>query len=308
VVCESEIHMPPGVLEYWSTGVLEYCRILEGRMLPLVPLLQYSNTPGSLRCPVRRFFVEEIEARDGLCTIRGSEAKHMTRVLRMGRGDRFILMDGKGTRFQAIIESAGRREVRVALEKPLPQPPPSPVEITLCQALLKSSAMDYVIEKTSELGIHRILPFSSERTVVRLNKEKFTNKKQRWLEIAHSAAKQSGRGAPLELGPLSSFEELVGECRGEDALKVILWEGEGAKDLKGVLRGSPPMKRFLGIVGPEGGFSHEEVRAAGEAGFVSVSLGQRVLRAETAAITMMALVQYEWGDLSLSHATKPGTE
>jgi len=77
-----------------------------------------------------------------------------------------------------------------------------------------------------------------------------------------------------------------------------------ATDLMGVLRGSPPVKRILGIVGPEGGFSAEEVRAAGEAGFVSVSLGQRVLRAETAATTVVAIVQYEWGDLSLSHTTK----
>jgi 16S rRNA (uracil1498-N3)-methyltransferase len=231
----------------------------------------------------------------------------MTRVLRMGRGDRFILMDGKGARFRAIIESAGRREVLVTLEKPLPEPPPSPVEITLCQALLKSRAMDYVIEKTSELGVHRILPFSSERTVVRLNKERFANKKQHWREIAHSAAKQSDRKVPVEIGPLSSFEELVGRTRAEDALKIILWEEEMAADLMGVLRGSPPVKRFLGIVGPEGGFSEKEVQAAGEAGFVSVSLGQRVLRAETAAITIVAIVQYEWGDLTFSDPTKPAS-
>ncbi len=272
--------------------------------------------------PVRRFFVEEIEAKDGLCTIGGSEAKHMTRVLRMGRGDRFILMDGKGARFQAIIASAGRREVLVTLEKPLPQPSPSPIEITLCQALLKSRAMDYVIEKTSELGVHRILPFSSERTVVRPNEERFANKRQHWREIAHSAAKQSDRKTPVEIGPLSTFGKLVGKCRGENALKVILWEEEGARDLKGVLRGrvwparhrsrageagGEGVKNFIGIVGPEGGFSQEEVRAAGEAGFVSVSLGQRVLRAETAAITMVAIVQYERGDLSLSHPAKTDT-
>jgi 16S rRNA (uracil1498-N3)-methyltransferase len=181
--------------------------------------------------------------------------------------------------------------------------------------------MDYVIEKTSELGLDRILPFSSERTVVKLSKERFANKKQRWREIAHSAAKQSDRKTPLEIGPPSSFEELVGKCRGENALKVILWEEEGARDLKRVLRASPPLtphltlplegegkvgvKKFSGIVGPEGGFSQEEVRAAGEAGFVSVSLGQRVLRAETAAITLVAIVQYEWGDLSLINLAKP---
>jgi 16S rRNA (uracil1498-N3)-methyltransferase len=260
----------------------------------------------------------------------------MTKVLKMGRGDRFILMDGKGARFQAIIESAGRREVLITLEKPLPPPSPSPIEVTLCQALLKSRAMDYVIEKTSELGLHRILPFSSERTVVRPSKERFAKKKQRWREIAHSAAKQSDRKTPLEIGPLFTFEELAWNCRRENALKAILWEEEDATDLKGVFRGSPPftpsppaspeperwragqtlplegedrtgVNKFIGIVGPEGGFSQVEVRAAAEAGFLSVSLGQRVLRAETAAITMVAIVQYEWGDLSLSNETKPDT-
>ena len=245
--------------------------------------------------------MDEIEAKDGLFTITGTEARHITRVLRMGRGDRFILMDGKGTRFQVVIESAGRREVLVALEKPLAQPPLSPIEITLCQALLKSRAMDYVIEKTSELGVNRVLPFSSERTVVRLNKGRLSKKEQRWREIAQSSAKQSDRNTPVEIGPLSSFEELVAMCRGEKALKVILWEGEGTTDLKGVPKALFPVKKFIGIVGPEGGFSQEEVRAAGEAGFVSVSLGQRVLRAETAAVTMVAIVQYEWGDLSLSN-------
>jgi 16S rRNA (uracil1498-N3)-methyltransferase len=254
-----------------------------------------------LRYTLRRFFVENIETKDGLCTIRGSEAKHMTRVMRMGRGDRFILMDGKGARFQAIIVSAGRREVLATLEKALPQPPPSPVEITLCQALLKSRAMDYVIEKTSELGVSRVFPFSSERTVVRLNPEKAVNKRRHWREIAQGAAKQSNRRAPAEIGPFSSFGELVAKCPQENALKVILWEEEAARDLKDLLKASPPPKKFIGMVGPEGGFSQEEVRAAKEAGFTSVSLGQRVLRAETAATTMVAVVQYEWGDLSLGN-------
>jgi 16S rRNA (uracil1498-N3)-methyltransferase len=210
--------------------------------------------------------------------------------------------------------------------------------------------MDYVMEKTSELGLHRILPFSSERTVVRLNEERFANKKQHWHELARSAAKQSDRKTPMEIGPLSSFEELVESCRAEDALKVILWEEETATDLKGVLRRSPPftpsppaspeakpmadgrdrwragqtlppegegkacpvldtgvgVMKFIGVVGPEGGFSEQEVRAAEKAGFVSVSLGQRVLRAETAAVAIVAIVQYEWGDLSLRHPPKPG--
>ncbi len=247
---------------------------------------------------MRRFIVDVIRIRDGLCSITGSEARHITRVLRMGRGDRFILIDGKGTRFQAAIESANRREVLVTLEKPLPKPPSSPAEITLCQALLKSRAMDYAVEKTSELGVYRLLPFSSERTVVRLDEDRSFRKERHWREIAHSAAKQSDRGTTAEIGPISSFRDLLGHLKQEEALKVVLWEDERAKDLKGLLKESPPAKKFVGIVGPEGGFAQEEIEVAREAGFTSVSLGQRVLRAETAAVAMVAIVQYEWGDLA----------
>ena len=250
---------------------------------------------------MRRFFVKEIEARDGLCTITGAEARHITRALRMGRGDRIVLIDGKGARFQAIIESVGRQKVLVTLERPLPQPPTSSAEITLCQAVLKSRAMDYVVEKASELGVYRILPFFSERTVVSLDEHKSANKLRRWRETSYSATKQSDRRAPAEIGPLLSFGELVARCKKEHALKVIFWEEEGVKDLKDLLRASFPAKKAIGMVGPEGGFTQEEVRIAGGAGFISVSLGQRVLRAETAAIAMAAIVQYEWGDLSFSN-------
>ena len=248
---------------------------------------------------MRRFIVDVIRMKDGLCSITGSEARHITRVLRMGRGDRFILMDGKGARFQAAIESANRREVLVTLEKSIPNPPASPAQITLCQALLKSRAMDYVVEKASELGVYRLLPFFSERTVVRLDKESSYRKERHWREIAGSAAKQSDRGTTAEIGPISSFGDLLDHLKQEEALKTVLWEEERAKDLKGLLKEYPPLRKFVGIVGPEGGFTQKEIEAAKEAGFISASLGLRVLRAETAAATIVAIVQYEWGDLGL---------
>lgn len=250
---------------------------------------------------MRRFFIEEIRAIDRICTIKGAEARHITRVMRMGRGDRFILVDSKGARFQVVIESTQRKEVLVTLEEPLPIPSQSPVEITLCQALLKSQAMDYVVQKTSELGVDRLFPFFSERTVVRFDGDMSANKLRRWSEISLSATKQSDRLVPAEIGPVSPFENLVVQMKEEDALKVILWEEEGAKDLKGLLRASSPEGKFIGIVGPEGGFSNEEIQVAGEAGFISASLGYRILRSETAAITMVAIAQYEWGDLSLNN-------
>ncbi len=217
----------------------------------------------------------------------------------MRPGEQFILMDGKGTRFQVLIEYAGTQEVRGIVEKPLPKPPHSPVKITLCQALPKSRAMDYLIQKTSELGVDCIIPFSAERTVVRFKKDRLANKMRHWREIAQNSAKQSDRGIPAKIEHPSSFRELMSKWEGEDALKVVLWEEENSKDLKSLLRPSSSVKNFIGMVGPEGGFTKEEIETAGKAGFVSVSLGNRMLRSETAAITIVAIVQYELGDLNL---------
>lgn len=249
---------------------------------------------------LRRFFVEEINIQDGLCSITGSEAKHITKVLRMRKGDTLILVDGKGSRFQAIIASATPKEVQVAIEKELPAPPLPPVEISLCQALLKSRSMDYLVQKTSELGVASIYPFCSERTIIKPREEGLTNKVRHWREIVKSSTKQSNRTIIPDIHPISSFREILERWRDEDAFKVILWEEEGSEDLKSVLRKKSPGKIFAGLVGPEGGFGKEEVVSARNAGFTSVSLGYRILRAETAAITLVAVVQYEWGDLSLS--------
>ena len=256
---------------------------------------------------MRRFFVDEIKGKEGPFAIKGQEAKHIKRVLRLGPGDRFILFDGKGSRFQAVIESTGSREVIALLEKPLPLPPTSPVELFLCQALLKSAAMDDVIRKTSELGVDRIFPFSSERTVIRLNHDQLPAKRKHWQEIAKSAAKQADRTRPAEIAPPTAFRDLIEEKGSEETLRVILWEGEDTDDLKGLLRLSPPSRRFIGFIGPEGGFTEKEIEEARKRGVISVSLGYRVLRADTAAMTMVALVQYEWGDLSLGNPSfKPG--
>jgi 16S rRNA (uracil1498-N3)-methyltransferase len=251
---------------------------------------------------MRRFFVEKIDAEKSSFAITGPEAKHISKVLRMGPGDRFILMDGRGVRFLALIESAGIHEVRVHLEKSLPKPAPSPIEIILCQGLLKSRKMDYVIQKTSELGTDCVSPFFSERTVVRLKKERLPGRMKHWREVARSSAKQSDRVAPARIGSPVPFDELVAGYKGEDSLKVIMWEEEASKDMKRLLKETCMHKKFIGMVGPEGGFSIKEVEAARDAGFVPVSLGHRILRSETAAITMVAVVQYEWGDLSLENS------
>jgi len=248
---------------------------------------------------VRRFFVEHIDRDARSCIIRGTEARHLAKVLRMAAGDRCVVMDRAGNRFQARIESAAHKEVRVMLERPLPAPPPSPVEITLCQALLKSRPMDYVIQKTSEIGVHSIIPFLSHRTVVRVEETRVSGKLRHWREVARDAATQSDRASPAQLESPAAFTSLMARWRHVEALKVLLWEQEDSQDLKGLLRQSPAAKRFIALIGPEGGFERSEVESARAAGFTAVSLGSRILRAETAAVTIVAIVQYEWGDLGL---------
>jgi 16S rRNA (uracil1498-N3)-methyltransferase len=247
---------------------------------------------------MRRFFINEILSGQGSFVITGAEAKHIARVLRMGPGGRIVLLDKAGKRFQAVIKEVNRHQVLVDLERPVLAPAPSFVHMTLCQALLKSHHMDLVVEKTSELGVDRVVPYLAERTVVKVDGGKTQGKVRHWQEIAQSAAKQSDRTMPAEISPLSPFDEMLTVLSKEPALKIFLWEQEEARSLRNFLRSIPPAPRVIAMVGPEGGFSEREVKEAGEAGFVSVSLGCRILRAETAAISLVTIIQYEWGDLS----------
>ena len=125
---------------------------------------------------MRRFFVEEIDIKNGLCVIPEKEAKHMIKVLRMKQGDTFILMDEKGNRFESVIEDISRYEVSARVIKEIPKLSTSPVAINIYQAVIKPRKMDYLVEKTSELGVSRIIPFYSERTVIKLDEKKASNK------------------------------------------------------------------------------------------------------------------------------------
>jgi 16S rRNA (uracil1498-N3)-methyltransferase len=246
---------------------------------------------------LRHFFVDEISAVDNTVVIAGPEARHILRVLRLGRGNHLVLIDRTGARFQAVIVGTDRKQVTVRIERALPTPPPSPVRIVLCQSLLKSHPMDYLIQKTSELGVDTLIPFISGRTVVRLPPERAADRLRHWREVASNATKQSGRDRTLVIQPPVALPELIEAVRRDAALKVVFWEEEGSTDLKRLLGESPQRQAFVGMVGPEGGFTEEEVVAAKEVGFIPASLGYRILRSETAATAVAAIVQYAWGDL-----------
>ena len=248
---------------------------------------------------MRRFFVEKIIPTDGFLSITGKEARHIVTVLRMKKGETLILMDREGQSFEATIEAVHYKEVKVRITKTIPPIPPSPIEMSLAQAIIKSHPMEYLIKKVTELGIGSIHPFYSERTVIKLKTEQLKNKMDRWMEIMKSACKQCGGVTLPTLNTPLPFEELINTVPNKKTLKVLLWEDEDKVDLKRLLTSMSFAPHVFAIVGPEGGFTSNEINRAREDGFQIISLGNRILRAETAAVSLISIIQYEWGDLNL---------
>lgn len=221
----------------------------------------------------------------------------MAVVLRLKPGDRVVLVDARGRRSLGRLQSVDRRRVEVRLETPLPAPAPPKLTIVLGCALLRAGPMDDLVRKTSELGVGAIHPFWSERTVIRWDPARSADRVRHWQEVALNAAKQSDRRLPAEIAPPAALEKILARWSREEALKIILWEKERGRRLKTLLAENAPCGRVVCLVGPEGGFTAREVRQAEEAGFLSASLGPRILRAETAAATLVAVLQYAFGDL-----------
>ena len=250
---------------------------------------------------MKRFLVENITPFMDRLTITGREARYINKVLRLKKGQEVIIMDGKGRSFECTIEKVSYQAVTVRIKGRMPPQPPSPIAITLCQALIKSQAMDYAIQKATELGVGAIRLFFSERTVLKIEPARTTAKMNRWKEIMKSACRQCNRADLPSLEPPVPFEEMVESAPKNEMLKILLWENEEKVGLKEILNRTSPRPRIWAVVGPEGGFTPDEIDAARESGFQTLSLGNRILRAETAALSLLSIIQYEWGDLNLSH-------
>ncbi|HUT71092.1 MAG TPA: 16S rRNA (uracil(1498)-N(3))-methyltransferase [Desulfatiglandales bacterium] len=250
---------------------------------------------------MKRLLIEDIGPSLDRLTITGREARYINKVSRLKKGQEVIIMDGKGQSFECTIEKVSYQAVTVRIKGRMPPQPPSPIAITLCQALIKSQAMDYAIQKATELGVGAIRLFFSERTVLKIEPARTTAKMNRWKEIMKSACRQCNRADLPSLEPPVPFEEMVESAPKNEMLKILLWENEEKVGLKEILNRTSPRPRIWAVVGPEGGFTPDEIDAARESGFQTLSLGNRILRAETAALSLLSIIQYEWGDLNLSH-------
>lgn len=244
---------------------------------------------------VPRIYFPGIIGKGELCDLGGENLRYVKSVLRMKKGDHLILFDGAGWEYETVIKNFSADGINVeVLGKNRIQD--GAVKITVLQALPKANKMDSIIRKATELGAHKIIPFRSARSVPQLTADKARARVSRWRSIATEAVRQCGRADIPEVKDVLSFEEMLASAEG-GALKIIFWEEESERGIKKLLRDNrcEGEKDITVMIGPEGGFSKEEVDSAVKRGFMSVSLGRNVLKVETAAVTILSIIQYELG-------------
>jgi 16S rRNA (uracil1498-N3)-methyltransferase len=244
----------------------------------------------------RRFYLAGEPLGPGERLINGKTAHHLSRVLRLRAGDPVVLFDGSGREFPAEILEVGRRTVRLQVAAGTQVDRESPLGLSLALGVCQPSTMDLVIQKVTELGVSEVVPVLSERAQRWPGRDRAASRHRRWERISQEAARQSGRSRVPQILPAAGFAEVVRRAD-DSALRIVFWEEEGSGLLKQALATKARGGRVRVLIGPEGGFSPGEVEEATRAGFQSVSLGRRILRAETAAIAVISVLQYELGDL-----------
>jgi 16S rRNA (uracil1498-N3)-methyltransferase len=242
-----------------------------------------------------RFYVSQPRIENGRLRVKGDEVRHIRKVLRLKAGDELVVFDGVGKEYEGRIVEEGPSSVEIMVQNIFISEKESHLGVTLAQSLLKGEKMDYLIQKATELGVKEIVPFLSSRSVPRFEKTNALKRHRRWEKIAVEASKQCGRGVVPRIEPLQDYSEMVQNIS-PDFLRLVLWEKEGVR-LKEILEGSEEKKQIFFIVGPEGGLNPEEVGLAKQNGFAPVTLGKRILRAETASLCFLSILQYEWGDI-----------
>ncbi len=242
-----------------------------------------------------RLFIEASRLADPVVVLSGEDHRYLMRVLRLGLHDRVVLFDGVGVEAHGTVVRIGPRALEVHIDERKAALPTARLEMTLLQSLGKGDKLDLVVQKATELGVARIMPMTSARSIPQLDALRAGGRRLRWQKIAREASRQSGRIDVPEIGPVTSLSVALSAAP-KDALKLMLWESERQHQLRSVMPATAPAQVVI-AVGPEGGFADEEVAQARATGFVTVGLGPRILRTETAALVALAIVGFALGDL-----------
>jgi 16S rRNA (uracil1498-N3)-methyltransferase len=246
---------------------------------------------------VRRFYAPPERFTGGRVRLGDEEAHHICRVLRLGPGDKIHVFDGLGHEYLVEIEIAAGRVVSGRVLAEVPQEKEAPLSLALAQGLAKGDKLELVIQKATEIGVKEVIPVHTARSVLKISEG--TRRTERWQRIAREASKQCGRTFVPRVESVTTLEALSARFKEFDAV-LIFWEEERARRLRAALAelaGKGKVRRLLILVGPEGGFTQEEVDLVVEAGALPVTLGPRILRTETAGLVAASIILYELGDL-----------
>ena len=238
------------------------------------------------------FFVTPDNVADGKIYIEGTDVNHIKNVLRMRAGDPLCVNDGAGAEYLCEIENISDSEIVCRIKSAGGTNSEPPVKYYLFQGLPKADKFEFIIQKSVELGAYEIIPVRTARSVVKYDEKKAKAKLERWRKISQAAAKQSRRGVIPEVKAIMSFKEAVEYAK---ALDINLIPYENFKSMEAtreVYEKICPGMRVGIFIGPEGGFEQAEVALACEAGAHQVSLGSRILRTETAALSLLSVLNY----------------
>lgn len=247
---------------------------------------------------MHRFFVKEKAIEGKVVKVTGSDFNHISHSLRLQSGEHFIVSTGDGMDHIVEIENISDDTVYTRIKESHKNKNEPDIKISLAQAVPKKNNMDLIIQKSTEIGINKIIPIHTERTIVKLDEKKLVKRKIRWQKIAEEAAKQSGRGIiPLveDLYDLKTLDSVFNEYD----LVLIPWVEEDNKNLKTIWQETEDGKKnkILIIIGPEGGFSIDEIDLVKKHKGKSVTLGPRILRTETAGFVALTAILFQAGEL-----------
>jgi len=241
---------------------------------------------------LKRVYVDAALEPGARLSLTGGAAGHLTRVLRLRSKAALTLFNGRGGEYAASIERVQRSEVTVVVGEHAPLERESPFPLTLAQGVSRGERMDLVVQKATELGVARLVPVLTERSIVRLDEGQSDRKSSHWRAVAIAACEQCGRNRLPEVALPTPLREFLRQPAG-DSVRLLL-SPSATRRIEDVPR---PASGAMVLIGPEGGLADEEQQLAEGAGFTAVNLGPRVLRTETAAIAALTLLQREFGDL-----------
>jgi 16S rRNA (uracil1498-N3)-methyltransferase len=245
---------------------------------------------------MKRFFIQSNEITKPFPEISGQDALHIIKVLRLNKGDHIVLLDGTGLEYEAEIVRFSKNCVYVSIVRKILTGTESSVQIIVGQGYLKDKKMDLLVRHLTEIGIFRWIPVITERSIPQPDKKRMLSRTRRWKTIANEAVKQCKRSTPPEIAAPMTFQEIIRENNKAD-VKIIFYENETIPIQKTLIPEGQILSKILILLGPEGGFNPKEVDLAKASGFITASLGPRILKVETASISACTLVQYLFGDM-----------